>query len=645
MLKYRGLAFKLNTLILVVSGIVFICAILFNYYSTKKLLSRETVDDIEIIGELTSKNIERVLLNCEVATKTLAGVVKNDSCYKENTIIDTLSSVVEDHQEIFGASVTFAPYAYNPNVKFYSPYVCETADSLRIIDDRNDSYDYRNESWYAEPLLSQKGCWSDPYFEKDAANEMIVTYSVPFFKISNGKKEFRGVALVDLSLEWLNNLLEKINSFGSGYAFIISKTGKIIYSPPSSFIPEHLCQYTIFEYAQKINNPVISDLGKEMLSGKQGFIYSSSKWKNKTGWFYYTPIETTNWSLSIFFPDEKFQEEVKRLNLELLFICFFGLFLLMILTFLITNKLTLPLKKLTYSVKKIGKGDLHETISVTKSNDEVGILTKAFEEMRKSLISYIDNLRKTTSEKESYETEIKIGAALQASIIPIIDEKFRSPLFDIYAKLVPAKDISGDFYDIFYLNEDTLAFAVADVSGKGVPAAFFMSMAKFAIKNVCSTVLDLSPAKVLELANNLICSENPSCMFVTCYLAFYNIRSGELTYANAGHHSFLHRFSDGKVEMKGVLRNRALGLIPDDIYSEGKIVIEPGDLIAIYTDGIIEAENKNYTQFGEDAVIEYFAGIYPENINKIGDSLIEKVMDFEEHKRFDDITLLILKRN
>ncbi len=643
MLKYRGLAFKLNILILLVSGLVLLCTLFLNYSSTRKLMTAETQDDIEIIGQMTAQNIENILISAETVTKTLS-VLIGKRTPSQRRIQDSLFSVVQTHPEIFGASITFAPYAYDPKMKFYSPYAYREKEGVNFLNEFNGLKDYTQLPWYSLPAATKEPCWTEPYINKDIGNVMMITYSIPFFINADENKELKGIALVDISLDWLSSLLEEVNSFGMGYSLILSANGKILFSPKSVLLSEFICGQTFFEYADKIKSQAISDLGREILTGKKGIKYVNLEGIKKAGWFYYAPIGPSEWFLVVFFPDNKFREDLRNLNIEILLICVAGLLFLITLITTIVRKLTAPLKNLAYSVKIIGTGKLDTEITVIPTHDEAGILTRAFEEMRKSLISYIENLRKTTAEKESVETEIKIAAALQSSIIPLIDEKFRSELFEIYAKLVPARNVSGDFYDIFYLDNNKLAVVVADVSGKGVPAAFFMSIAKFAIKNVCSLTSQLSPAKVLQLANKLICDENPSCMFVTCYLAFYDIRSGELIYANAGHHNFLHIFSNGKIEIKGILKNKALGVIPDEAYSEGKVNLGSGEAIAIYTDGVVEAENKNFNQFGDDAVIEHFVLEGIENINQAGDSLVKKVLEFEENNRFDDITLLILKR-
>ncbi|OGV17433.1 MAG: hypothetical protein A2X47_11140 [Lentisphaerae bacterium GWF2_38_69] len=292
----------------------------------------------------------------------------------------------------------------------------------------------------------------------------------------------------------------------------------------------------------------------------------------------------------------------------------------------------------------ISNGNLDMEIAISNSNDEVGILTRSFRDMQNSLKDYIENLKRTTAEKENYLTELKLASSIQNSILPDITDKFKSDLFELYVKLIPAKDISGDFYDFFYVDNQTIAITVADVSGKGFSAAFFMRMAKFAIKNICNSSKNLTPGEVLTVVNELIISENVSSMFLTCYLAFYNINTGLFRYTNAGHHDLIHVLNNGNIEEMGMMRIPSVGFFQKTKYQNKEFILGKGEMIAIFTDGIPEASNSEAVQFGNERINEHFSSQYKEKLSDIGDSLIGKVLEFEEGLRFDDITILILKR-
>ncbi|MEI6056064.1 MAG: SpoIIE family protein phosphatase [Lentisphaerota bacterium] len=637
MLKNRGIAFKLNALILTVSVLILIFALLFNYYSTKKLLVEELRSEAELTSKIATQDIEFFFELSERIAKTLAKLMESDS-YEYETITHILTSIVYTHPQIFGSSVAFAPFAYDKKVKFCSINAFETKNGIKTIKNLSDSDDYTKEQWYSDVANSKIPCWTEPYVQK-SSNKVMITYSVPFFTDNNGQSEFTGVARIDISLKWFITVIEGVDAFRTAYALILSKEGKMIYFPYA----QNICQ-SVFEYAKAVDKPLLADLGRRMIAGESDFSYMYSPLVKKTGWIFFGPIGKEGWSMAIFLPDDKLNKDLSQLNFIMFSISLSGVVLLMVLIFLITARLTYPIRRLTHSVRVIGRGKLDAQIKTTNNNDEVGVLTRSFEDMRTSLINYIENLKRTTAEKESYETELKIAASIQHSILPVIDDRFKSELYELYVNLVPAKEVSGDFYDFFFIDGETLAIVVADVSGKGFPAAFFMSMAKFAIKNICKTTKNLSPGEILGIANNLICAEDESSMFLTCYLMFYNIKTGFLKYANAGHHDMVHVLSDGGVEEKGILNNKPIGFFPDEKYNDKEFYLQKNEIIALSTDGIVEAPNKDNIQFGSEKIAAHFAKNCKEPIRTIGDSLVKNVLEFEDSHRFDDITLLILKR-
>lgn len=638
MLEQKSIAFKLNLLIISISSIILVSTLALNYYSARESLTEEIKYEANMTGKTTAINIENIFYSSEVLTATIAEMIEEKS-YTKESIVNIVHAVVSAHPQIYGCTVTFAPYEFDKNLKYFSPYIHKSEDGLKVIEDTDQSVDYTRLIWYSETAKNQKPNWTEPYLDPDAGNIMTISYSIPFFADSKEHKIFKGIVSIDISLEWLSDIIKNIGVKGDR-TFILSRSGKIIHCPFSNF----LGKYTIFDWAEKINYPELAILGKAMIAGKTGFLYTYSKNANQFGWLYYAPIKKYGWSMAIFFPDEGLNTSLEKLNLGILSIGLFGLAILIIAITLITKKITSPLKELASSAQLIGNGKLENPIRLSKAKDEVGILTKSFETMRVSLIAYIDDLKKTTAAKEATETELKLAASLQLSILPVVNKKFLSTLFDLYVRLVPAKEVSGDFYDFFFLNDNTLAILIADVSGKGFSAAFYMSMAKFAIKNSVISMRGSSPGDILEMANSLISEDNDSCMFLTCYLLFYNIETGHIIYANAGHNEMLLARRNGKTDKIGFSGNIPLGVRANQKYNTCQLSLEKEDILLLFTDGISEASDKNDCQFGENKILEHLSANYKESIRYMGDSLIENVIDFESDQRFDDITLLILKR-
>ena len=291
-------------------------------------------------------------------------------------------------------------------------------------------------------------------------------------------------------------------------------------------------------------------------------------------------------------------------------------------------------------------------------------LDKKIKERKKELRESFSKLRNEVETRKEIESEIKIAAEVQHSILPNITSKYIRPEFTLYAALEAAKDAAGDFYDFFYLDDGRLALVLADVSGKGITAALFMAFAKTVLRNICPGEKD--PSEALIKANKILVTDNIRCMFVTVFLCYYNIDTGELIYANAGHHEAIIlndrpdiNFSRMKNLTKrfdklssaislntfGNLNNIPLGVIEDATYISGNKRLNFGDSVICYTDGVSEAISPEEEEYGEERLYKLLKKNRSLKPSELSNAIIKDVKDFEERNRFDDITVLIFKRN
>ncbi len=251
--------------------------------------------------------------------------------------------------------------------------------------------------------------------------------------------------------------------------------------------------------------------------------------------------------------------------------------------------------------------------------------------------------RTTEAEKELIESELKVAREIQMSIVPKMFPPFpdRSE-FDIYAILEPAKEVGGDFYDFFFLDDDHLCLTVGDVSGKGVPASLFMAVTKTLIKAEASRASE--PDQILSTVNDKLCSDNDSGMFVTVFLGVLNVRSGVFDYSNGGHNSPYLVRSGGKVESLPKTEGIALGVMEEIPYGRKKIKLAAGDTLLLYTDGVTEAADRDYRLYGEELLVEVLqrAGSY--GPQKMALHLLDDIRKFANGaEQSDDITILALK--
>ncbi|MDR2759706.1 MAG: SpoIIE family protein phosphatase, partial [Spirochaetaceae bacterium] len=300
-----------------------------------------------------------------------------------------------------------------------------------------------------------------------------------------------------------------------------------------------------------------------------------------------------------------------------------------------------PITTLTGSVKKLGNGNLDYSSEI-KTGDEIEELSLSFERMTEELKGYIANLRQVTAEKERIGAELNVATRIQASMLPRIFPPFPDRQeFDLYGSMLPAREVGGDFYDFFLIDENTLAVLIADVSGKGVPAALFMVIAKTLIKN--NAQYGLSPKEVFETVNNLLCANNEEGMFVTAFMGYLDIPTGKFTCVNAGHNPPLLGREEGFEWIK-IKRGLVLGGMEDMVYNDETIIIKPEDMIFLYTDGVTEALNPEKELFGESELMEAANKYKDSGLKDFTFSIKQEIDAFAcGAEQADDITMLVLQ--
>ncbi|QHQ62577.1 SpoIIE family protein phosphatase [Anaerocolumna sedimenticola] len=277
------------------------------------------------------------------------------------------------------------------------------------------------------------------------------------------------------------------------------------------------------------------------------------------------------------------------------------------------------------------------------TRDELGHLYRSIRQMESDIYTYIDDLTAITAEKERIGAELDVAKDIQASMLPCIFPAFpeRTEL-DIYATMTPAKEVGGDFYDFFLVDEDHLAMVMADVSGKGVPAALFMVIAKTLLKNVTQT--GLSPKDVLEKVNNQLCVNNEAEMFVTVWLGILEISTGKLICANAGHEYPVLKKAKGDYELIKDKHGFVLAGMEDSHYKEYELQIESGDMLFLYTDGVAEATNALNELYGTDRMLDALNRNKDVSCEFLLHRMKEDIDAFVgEAPQFDDITMLSLE--
>ena len=281
-----------------------------------------------------------------------------------------------------------------------------------------------------------------------------------------------------------------------------------------------------------------------------------------------------------------------------------------------------------------------------QTGDEIEKLYHTTRTMQENIIDYMENLTKVTAEKEQISAELNIATQIQANMLPRIFPPFPDRTeFEIFATMTPAKEVGGDFYDFFFVDESHLAMVMADVSGKGVPAALFMVIAKTMIKNQAQMGV-LSPAEILTKVNGYLCEGNESEFFVTVWLAILDVTTGKGMAANAGHEHPAIRRAGGKYELIKYRHSPAVAVMDGIKFKEHEFELEPGDSLYVYTDGVAEATDSENELFGTDRMLDALNKEPDDDPKKILKTVKAEVDKFVgDAPQFDDITMLSLKYN
>ena len=303
-----------------------------------------------------------------------------------------------------------------------------------------------------------------------------------------------------------------------------------------------------------------------------------------------------------------------------------------------------PLELLTKRINSLKNGEAAFTMDEAyRTGDEIEILAEAFNALNKRTQKYITEIVAITEEKKRIGTELALATKIQADMLPNIFPAFPERAeFDIYASMTPAKEVGGDFYDFFLIDNTHLGLVMADVSGKGVPAALFMMVSKILVQNYA--MYNKSPAEVLRAVNEQICSNNREEMFVTVWFGVLDLETGKVVAANAGHEYPALRQGEGAFELMKDKHGFVIGGMEGVRYKEYEFTMTPGSKLFLYTDGVPEATDTQEEMFGTDRMLEALNIDAKASPEAILETVKDAVADFvDDAEPFDDMTMLCVE--
>lgn len=639
--KNRSLAFKLSFAIL--SCVILTTAVILtrNAMVVRRIMLQNIEEGTRNLCEAMSYRLDQTFMVAAEQARAMSVMVENlpitESDYRR-----LLPAMIKDApQSFYGSIVAFEPYAFEPQRQYFGPYAYrESGKEVKFTVLGSEEYQYFYFDWFHIPKLLLQPVWSEPYFDEGGGNVLMTTYSYPFYRQRHGRKFFSGVVTVDISLSRLQKLVNAMKFSNTGYGFLISRFGRIITHPDMGLVMNQ----TVFSLAEEEHNPQMREIGEQMIAGKSGFVPFNSRLLGERCWLYFHPLKSNGWSLAMVIPERELLGGLDRLRFNLIVIAAIGMTVLLLLVVVVSYRVTRPLKTLTAATVEIGHGNLNLQLPDFGGGDnEIGQLATAFGKMQSNLVSHIENLRKTTADKEKIESELTIAREIQLSIIPKIFPAFPDRKeFNVFAILESAKAVGGDLYDFFFIDDNRLCFSIGDVSGKGVPASLFMAVTQTLLR--ATAARELSSGEIVTRINRALARDNEMSMFVTYFLGIIDLTTGTVEFSNAGHNPPFILRTDGTTEKVEKLHGMPMGVVDFNTYDSAEIKLNPGDLLFLYTDGVTEAMNSRHEQFEEKRLTDVLDRDRRLNTRQLVESVLAGVKvhagGFEQS---DDITIVAIR--
>ena len=586
------------------------------------------------------------------APETISSRYMFSAGVKETAALNAELKLISNMEEIFAPVMRY-------NSRFIDNLYVGTASGIFYqYTDNNvyrENYVVTKRHWYTNSTSSpNKIMWKET--EIDSYGRPCITASMA---VKDSKGKVVAVVAADVNFEQLMSNVIGSGLGETGTTFVLGATRDLVaYSNFMKDVEEHNGLYNKFEnhfanstaVLRKIDACAFGDgeAFKAELDGKE--IYMTAREIPSTGWLLCTainaeeimePIGKVTEQSDALFADarSKMTGEFKSLLIKAILSFIVITLIIVVIEYYVSRTISKPIIKLTDTVKNTGEGDFDNKSDID-TRDEIGDLARGFNKMQDNLKLYTENLKAVTAEKERIGAELNVATQIQADMLPRIFPPFpeRNEI-DIFASMSPAKEVGGDFYDFFLIDENRLALVIADVSGKGVPAALFMVISKTLIKN--RAMQGGTPAQILADVNNQLCEGNDAEMFVTCRLGIFDFSTGKLTASNAGHEFPAVCGPDRKFELLKDKHGIVLAAMEGVRYRDYEIQLEPGGSIFVYTDGVPEATNSGCELFGTDRMLESLnrrADQKPEIfIKEVGSD----VTGFTgEAPQFDDVTMV-----
>ena len=588
------------------------------------------------LTELTARQaaeLDTRVAKVEQMAGTLATVVSHSSDLSERQVREWLDSSLRANPHVFGVNATLEPGAIAGKTTIFAPYYYRDGRSSMHYLDLSDAMDqspYRD--LYAAAQASHGPTWSDPYYDDDTGSPMMCTCMVALPR--HGK--LQGIVAVDvLSKALLDHALRGEDA--DAYCTLVDRDGDFISHPDAT----RIMQRADFRPVDGRDSPKMRESTTGLSGDQPGMRRIIDDRTGQRAWMVHAVVPSTGWSLVAVIPEWKILEPIREELLRSLGVPVAACLVMLGVVWLVSTQVTGPIRHLTEAAESLADGDLETRVPDVRGNDEVARLGRTFNTMVVDLKRNVEGRIREEAARQEVEGELHAARKIQAALLPraLPDDPDRE--FSLYAVNRPAKTVAGDFFDFFYVDEHTLAVVMADVSGEGIPAAIYMAVARTMLRGLIAS--ETRPADVVTQLNRRLAAENDDNMFVTLFVGYYDVGSGELVYVNAGHNPPYVVRVDGRLEWLDPT-GPLVAPFPEATFREGQCHLDPRDLAVFFTDGITEAVSPAGGLYGEPRLESLLPELRMRPPREVCQGILESVDGFAQGDLSDDATILVLGR-
>jgi sigma-B regulation protein RsbU (phosphoserine phosphatase) len=608
-------------------------ALYMSYQATAQRLEHDAERDADELAARLAAGMDAVIRPIEGGIRTVASQLEEIDPPQEQYPA-RIRGILAAWPDVYGSTIAVEVANEKAAARQpYAPYLFRRGGEVAYSDLATASYAYATLPWYRRAADSQLPVWSLPYFDKGGGEAWMVTYSVPFFRRLADERVLAGVATADLDLNWVRRAAADVPLGSGGMGWLVSPPAADSFLTPIGPTPRRL---QAFDASLDAN--AVRVIGEQMLAHGVTFRLLPKGVTAQPAYLAARSLQTLDWRVVLVLPQSELLAEARRLLRRQLWLGAAGLVLLIAAISFVAAAISRPVHELAAAVGTASEDHLGFTLPDSPRRDEVGVLTAALRRMRDSLKNHIELRAANLAEQARLEHELQIAASIQQAMLPKPGSRALPPEVRTAAALTPAKQVGGDLYDYFTVDDTHVLFAIADVSDKGIPAALFMARLAGLLGVVATS--GKSPDRILHEINARLVEDNDACMFITIGCGLLDIRNGHIRYASAGHDAPLLRTAEGSVASLAVENGAAIGIDSSAEYTAMEIVLAPGDTLVLFTDGVTEAWMADGAQFGTERLVT----VLSEAKDGSSDALLRHVVDTvaSSARAADDLTVLAL---